>query len=101
MQSPTGSVKLLFEHVLGWRLSLTTLIVMLYLLVNITGRFSVATFGLTYNLVDELTEEYPARITNWTSSVLLVKNATDFDLIEKSLCKDSSLCNNTSFAYQL
>jgi len=64
-------------------LSLTTFIVMLYLFVNITGRFSVALFGLTYNLLDDPTDIPPLRTTNWASpycQVLLAKNATDFEV---------------------
>jgi len=91
MQSPTGSAKLLIEHVRKWRWSLTTFIVMLYLLVNITGRFSVAIFGLTYNLVDDSVEVYPTLTTNWTSSALLAKNATDFEAVERSLRKNPTL----------
>jgi len=67
---------------------MTTFIVMLYLSMNITGRFSVAIFGLTYNLVDEYVTDFPAEYTNWTSSVLLAKNAMDFDVVEKGQSKD-------------
>jgi len=98
MPSPTGSAKLLIAHIRAWRLSQTTLIVMLYLFLNITGRFSVAIFGLTYNLVDDLVDDPPIYTTNWTSSVLLTKNATDFEVVEKSLRKDSALYENASFS---
>ena len=81
MPSPNGSAKLLVAHVREWRLSPTTFVVMLYLLVNITSRFSVAIFGLTYNLVDDSVEVSPALITDWNSTVLLAKNATDFEMI--------------------
>ncbi|PUU81916.1 hypothetical protein B9Z19DRAFT_888929, partial [Tuber borchii] len=84
MSSPNGSAVLLFTHVGEWRLSLTTFIVMLYLLVNISGKFSVAIFGLTYNLVDDLVEVSPTLITDWSSSVLLARNATDFQVVEKT-----------------
>jgi len=98
MPSPTGSAKLLIAHVLGGRLSLTTFVVMLYLFVNITGRFSVAIFGLTYNLVDDSVEDAPTLVTNWTSSILLTRNATDFEVAEDSLRKNSTLCENTLFS---
>jgi len=88
MPSPTGSAKLLIAHVREWRLSQTTLIVMLYLLLNLTGRFSVAIFGLTYNLVDDLVDEYPTYTINWNSSVLLAGGAAD---VGSGLCKDSTL----------
>jgi len=98
MPSPTGSAKLLYKLIREGRRSQTTLVVMLYLFFNITGRFSVAIFGLTYNLVDDLVEDPPTYTTNWTSSVLLTKNAMDFEVVEKSLRKDSSLYGNTSFS---
>jgi len=101
MQSPTGSAKLLFVHFREWRLSLTTFIVMLYLLTNIMGRFSVAIFGLTYNLVDDSVVDYPTLTTTWTPSVLLAKNATDFDLAEKSLRKDFTLRKNSPSSWKL
>jgi len=69
---------------------MTTFIVMLYLLVNITGRFSVAIFGLTYNLVDDAIKVYPTLTTYWDSSVLLAKNATNFEVVEESLRKNST-----------
>ena len=78
MPSPRGSAALLFSHFREWRLSLTTFIVMLYLLVNIAGRFSVAIFGLTYNLVNDTVDVYSALTTRWTFSVLVIKNYTDF-----------------------
>ena len=77
---------------------MTTFIVMLYLLVNITSRFSVAIFGLTYNLVDDSIKVYPTLTTYWNSSVLLAKNATDFVVVEESLCKNSTLRENALFA---
>ena len=70
---------------------------MLYFVINITGRFSVAIFGLTYNLVDDSVEKPSIFITNWTSSVLLTTNATDSEAVEEGYCKDSTLCENTPF----
>ena len=101
MQSPSGSAALLFSHLREWRLCLTTFIVMLYLFVNITGRFSVAIFGLTYNLADDSVRKSPNVVTNWTSSVLVAKNATDFEVVEQSHSKDPTLSQNTSFPQQL
>jgi len=93
MPSPTGSASLLYAHFRERRLSLTTFIVMLYLFVNITGRFSVALFGLTFNLLDDPNNILPIRATNWTSSdcrVLLAQNATDFKAAKDGLRKNSS-----------
>jgi len=73
----------------------------LYLLANITGRFSVAIFGLTYNLVDAPVGKTPILATNWTSSVLIAKNATDFEVVEQSHSKDPAHFQNTSFSQQL
>ncbi|KAG0125891.1 hypothetical protein HOY82DRAFT_492264 [Tuber indicum] len=86
MPSPSGSALLIFAHLREWRrLSLTTFIVMLYLVVNITGRFSVAIFGLTFNLADIPVITPPTLITNWSSTVLLAKDATDFKGAKKEL----------------
>jgi len=75
---------------------MTTYIVMLYLFMNITGRFSVIIFGLTYGLKDESMKHFPAVATNWTSSILLAKNATDPDAVEKGQSRDPTLLENTS-----
>jgi len=74
---------------------------MLYLFLNITGRLSVAIFGLTYNLVDDAVTEYPTLTTYWNSSVLVTKNATDLEMVEKSPGKNSTFCKTTSFSQQL
>ena len=66
---------------------------------NITGRFSVAIFGLTYNLVDDSVVDYPTLTTTWTPSVLPARNATDFDLVEKSLRKNFHSLREFPFFY--
>jgi len=71
---------------------------MLYLFLNITGRFSVAIFGLTYNLVDDAVTEYPTLTTYWNSSVLVTKNATDLEMVEMSTGKNSTPRKITSFS---
>jgi len=38
------------------------------LFINITGRLSVAIFGLTFNLADESGIEYPVLLTNWNAT---------------------------------
>ncbi|CUS10972.1 unnamed protein product [Tuber aestivum] len=85
MPSPSGSAALIFEHFREWRLSMTTLIVLIYLLVNITGRFSIAIFGLVFNLVNVPVVIPPTLITNWDSTILLTRNATDTGVAEKEL----------------
>jgi len=69
---------------------------MFYLLMNITGRFSVAVFGLTYNLKDNSTNIYPTLTTDWKYSGLVGKNTLDFE-VEKNVRKSSTLCENTAF----
>jgi len=77
---------------------LTTFIVMLYLFVNITGRFSVALFGLTYNLLDDPNETPGTYTTNWTSvPVLLSKDAKDLRAAEEGNGKSFTLPENISF----
>ena len=80
---------------------MTTFIVMLYLFLNITGRLSVALFGLTYNLVDDFVTEYPTLTTYWNSSVLVTKNATDLEMVEVGTGKNSTFSKITSGSQQL
>lgn len=101
MKSPTGSAKLLIAHFREWRVSLTTFIVMLYLFVNVTGRLSVAIFGLTYNLEDKPIEIPPTLITDWNSTVLFAGNGTKSEGEEKGIRKNSTLNENTSFLQQI
>ena len=68
MSSPTGSLRLIKRHVREWRISQTTIIVIVYLLTNVLGRLSVAIFGLAYNMMDKTGIEYPILATNWTSA---------------------------------
>ena len=106
MPSPSGSAALLYAHFRERRLSLTTFIVMLYLFVNITGRFSVALFGLTYNLLDDPDMKIPVLVTQWDSldcSVLLTNNLSHVNssAVEKGLRKNSTPCDITSVSQQL
>ncbi|RPA96895.1 hypothetical protein L873DRAFT_1791339 [Choiromyces venosus 120613-1] len=80
MPSPSGSLALIYAQIREWRFSSTTFIVMLYLFINIVGRFSVAIFGLTYNLADLPIVTPPTHVTDWSSSVLVTKNAEAFDV---------------------
>ena len=67
MATPTGSLRLIKRHVREWRISPTTFIVTAYLITNVLGRLSVATFGLAYNMMDKKGIEYPILATNWAS----------------------------------
>lgn len=67
MSPPTGSVRLIQRHIREWRISRTTFIVTVYLVINIFGRLSVAIFGLAYNMTNETGIDYPILGTNWTS----------------------------------
>ena len=81
---------------------MTTFIVMLYLFVNITGRFSVAIVGLTYNLLDDPNEIPSTYATNWTFvPALLSKDATDLRVAEEGPGKDFTLAESISFLRQL
>ena len=102
MPSPSGSAALLYAHFREWRFSQTTFIVMLYLFVNITGRFSVAIFGLTYNLLDDPNEIPGTYATNWSSlPILPTKDATDLGTSEEEPGKNSTLPENILFSRQL
>ena len=103
MPSPSGSAALLYAHLRERRLSLTTFIVMLYLFVNITGRFSVAFFGLTYNLMNDPNTIPPLRVTNWTSpdcKVLVTKNASNFEVAKGELSRNSPSYDSFSVSRQ-
>ena len=76
-------------------MSLTTFIVMIYLFVNITGRFSVAIFGLTYNLQDDPKETPGTYATNWTFvPALLSKDAKDLQAAKEGPGKSFTLPEN-------
>ena len=105
MPSPSGSAALLYTHFREQRLSLTTFIVMLYLFVNITGRFSVALFGLTYNLLDVPDIKIPVFTTDWNSpdcSILLTKNLNHInsEAVKKRPRKNSTLHDTISVSQQ-
>lgn len=67
MANPTGSLRLIWDHVSHRRASQTTLAVSLYLLVNLIGRFGIAIVGLTYGLNEVPGIEYPIKVPDWTS----------------------------------
>ncbi|KAK0611296.1 hypothetical protein B0T14DRAFT_325418 [Immersiella caudata] len=82
MQNPTGSLRLVANHYLRGHWTTTTTIVLAYLLFNIVGRLSVATFGLTFDLNEEDAVEYPAMVTDWGSSSWLDVTAESFHVDE-------------------
>ncbi|KAK3291976.1 uncharacterized protein B0H64DRAFT_377535 [Chaetomium fimeti] len=67
--SPTGSLKLIWHHATdrNARWTRTTWAVLLYLLVNVLGRFSIAALGLAYNLNEIPYTEYPVMVPDWSS----------------------------------
>jgi hypothetical protein len=67
MYHPLGSLKLIAYQSRHRKLSVTTLIVLLYLIFNVVVRLSVAVFGLTYDLNDDLETEYPTMATDFGS----------------------------------
>jgi hypothetical protein len=63
MPKPTGSLKLIVHHCgPNGKWSVTTWIVLAYLLFNIIGRLSVAAFGLTYDLNENASVDYPVML---------------------------------------
>jgi hypothetical protein len=80
MPNPTGSLRLVANHISRRHWSATTTVVMVYLLFNIIGRLSVATFGLTYDLNEEDAVEYPVMVTDWSSESWLNVSAENFDV---------------------
>jgi len=68
MHHPTGAMTLIWKHTVQDRKwSLTTVAVVVYLIVNIIGRLSVAAFGLTFDLNEQPGIDYPIKITNWNT----------------------------------
>ncbi|KAF8243857.1 hypothetical protein K440DRAFT_605725 [Wilcoxina mikolae CBS 423.85] len=68
MASPPGALRLVYHHVREWKWTRTTSIVALYFIVNISGRLSVAIFGLTFNLAETGLIEYPVQRANWSEN---------------------------------
>jgi hypothetical protein len=85
MQNPTGSLKLVWDHVWSGRLSRTTLAVAAYLFVNIIGRLGISALGLAYSLNEIPGIIYPVQLTNWSSTQWFeIKNASTLDSFESS-----------------
>jgi hypothetical protein len=66
MGSPTGMFRLLGQNIRRRRWTRTTSIVATFAFINIAGRLSVATFGLTFNLTDKAEVNYPLMVSNWS-----------------------------------
>ncbi|RYP62383.1 hypothetical protein DL771_009755 [Monosporascus sp. 5C6A] len=78
MHNPTGALKLLCHHLSpSGKWSNTTAIVLLYLIVNIVVRLSVAAFGLTYDLNENVGVEYPAEVVDFSSPNWIYGNQYD------------------------
>jgi hypothetical protein len=66
MPNPTGSLKLVMHQCgRGGKWSKATTTVLVYLVMNIVGRLSVAIFGLTYDLNENAGIEYPVLYTDF------------------------------------
>jgi len=67
MDSPAGSLALLWDHTSTLRCSRITIITALHLSLNVIGRISVSAFGLTFDLNEVGGDEPPVLLTNWSS----------------------------------
>ncbi|KAL1841684.1 hypothetical protein VTJ49DRAFT_6723 [Mycothermus thermophilus] len=75
MQHPSVSLKLITYHCgRGRNMSVTTLVVLVYLIFNMAVRLSVAVFGLTYNLDENVYIDYPVMVTDFGSDEWLRYN---------------------------
>ncbi|PVH97868.1 hypothetical protein DM02DRAFT_657854 [Periconia macrospinosa] len=86
MSNPTGAFKLIWTHIVCKRkFSVTTAVVLVYLLVNVIGRLSVAAFGLTFSLNEQPRIEPPVYITDWGVDNWFNKtfNSSDYNSLEK------------------
>jgi hypothetical protein len=81
MPNPTGSLKLIVHHCgRSGNWSVTTWIVLAYLLVNIIGRLSVATFGLTYDLNENAKVDYPVMLHDFGIRDWMQLDTSDLNL---------------------
>jgi hypothetical protein len=79
MAEPTGSLRLIWRHTRDRRWTFTTWIVALYLLLNVIGRLSIATLGLTFDTDEDITIEYPVMVTDWGSQDWFSLPVNDFN----------------------
>jgi hypothetical protein len=72
MGYPSLAAKLVWHHC--WRerkIKWTTVIIFVYLTVNIFGRLSIAMFGLTYNLNDNAVVDFPVMVPDFGNGAFL------------------------------
>ena len=67
MANPTGSVRLVWDHIKRREWTFATSAALLYVFVNMVSRLSIAAFGLTYDLNEAARVEYPVKVTDWST----------------------------------
>jgi hypothetical protein len=67
MANPTGSVKLVWDHIKRREWTFAASASLLYVFVNMASRLSIAAFGLTYDLNEAARVEYPFKFTDWST----------------------------------
>ncbi|KAK1833234.1 hypothetical protein QBC39DRAFT_370122 [Podospora conica] len=70
MSDPAGAFHLTWCHTKELRWTGVTAVALLYMVVNVGGRLSVAAFGLTFDLDEVSGIEYPVVVANWNASQL-------------------------------
>ncbi|GAB1318624.1 hypothetical protein MFIFM68171_08834 [Madurella fahalii] len=74
-----GSLKLIAHHCHNGRRTITTLVVLAYLLLDIIGRLSLATFGLTYDLNENAGVNYPVMLNDFGTRECLTALSIMYD----------------------
>ncbi|CUS15094.1 unnamed protein product [Tuber aestivum] len=82
--NPTGAFRLIYHHTKDWKWSATTVVVVIYLFINIVGRLSVAAFGLTYDLNELPGLKYPVKLTDWSTPAWFNVSAGGYDLLSQT-----------------
>lgn len=69
MPEATGALRLIWFHSTGTKKwTITTLVALVYLLVNTLGRLSVTSIGLAFDVNDSVEVKFPTMVTDWGSS---------------------------------
>ncbi|KAK5659835.1 hypothetical protein OQA88_13298 [Cercophora sp. LCS_1] len=69
MPEATGTLRLLwFRSVSSEKWTVTTLVALLYLVINTLGRLSVASIGLAFDVNENVSAIQPIRLSDWNSS---------------------------------
>jgi hypothetical protein len=91
MPNLTGAFRLIWKHTVCHRKwDITTTVVLVYLLVSIVGRLSVAAFGLTYDLNEQPGLEYPIKITDWHTSEWFNESVSDdYELLDQHVSEST------------